>query len=367
MNRMKLPYRITLRLSFILIPLLAIWSIFFFVRIVSEINDETDDALDRYAELIIRRSLAGFEIPDNSDDTNRTFFIRPISSAYALSQKSVAYKDTVINFVERDDKEPARLLRVIYQNKNDQFYELKVMMPTFEKLDLITTISNQMILLYLCLIITVIIVTAFMLRRSMKPLSKLLRWLDFYNPGNKSLKVPTGDKVPEFEKLSKALQGAINRTEEIYDKQKIFIGNASHELQTPLAVINNRIDWMIDQMDLNEKQLKELFQMKRDVQHLIKMNKTLLLLTKIENQQFPQTTLVNIVSLINELCETYQEIYAYKNITCELNLPIELTLRINDTLANILISHLVRNAFVHTPDNVTIIILLNNKKFDISH
>ena len=66
---MKLIYRVTLRLAMVLLPILLLWAAIFYFAMVNEINDETDDSLEDYAELIVRRVLTGQELPKPGDGT----------------------------------------------------------------------------------------------------------------------------------------------------------------------------------------------------------------------------------------------------------------------------------------------------------
>ena len=187
----------------------------------------------------------------------------------------------------------------------------------------------------------------------------------------------TADEISEWDwssdvcssdlKLSKALQDAINRSDELYDKQKQFIGNASHELQTPLAVIGNRIDWMVEHWQLDESQMNELFLIRKELRALVRMNKTLLLLTKIDNQQFPDTVEVDLVELIVDVNQTYTEIYEHKNMKCHLSLPDSFIYKMNDTLANVLITNLLRNAYVHAPEDSEIDVSLKERVLIVSN
>lgn len=83
---MKLIYRIALRLSLILIPLMALWATLFYFMMVEEINDEADDTLEDYSELIIIRMLAGRELPSLNSGSNNSYSITPIDEAYASSK-----------------------------------------------------------------------------------------------------------------------------------------------------------------------------------------------------------------------------------------------------------------------------------------
>ena len=120
----------------------------------------------------------------------------------------------------------------------------------------------------------------------MRPLYILLRWLDSYTPGRNNASVPNNTKISEFSKLNVAVQDAVRRSEEFFERQKQFVGNASHELQTPLAVLGNRFEWLLDNTEPSEVQMSELFKMQHTLGHIVRLNKTLLLLTKIDNGNF---------------------------------------------------------------------------------
>ena len=134
---MKLIYRIALRLSAVLIPLMALWATLFYFMTVDEINDEADDALADYSELIIIRMLAGRELPPLNSGSNNSYSITPIDREYAESKSHIIYYDAEVYIPEKEETEPARILSTIFRDNDDNYYELKVAMPTFEKNDLV--------------------------------------------------------------------------------------------------------------------------------------------------------------------------------------------------------------------------------------
>ena len=79
---MKLTTRVTLRLLLVLVPLLTLWAALFYVAMVDEINDETDDALENYAEWIMRRHLVGEALPSQGDGSNNSYELRSVDAAY---------------------------------------------------------------------------------------------------------------------------------------------------------------------------------------------------------------------------------------------------------------------------------------------
>ena len=197
---MKLIYRIALRLTLILVPLILLWGLFFYFSLVNEINDEADDALERYSEKIIRKTLTQQDLSRMSDGSNNSYYITPVDIDYVLSQPQIVYYDTLVNVGDLEE-EPARAMKAIFKNEFNEYYELTVMMPTFEKEDLLGTIVNLMLLLYVVLLLSVLFVVMIMLYYSMKPLYKILRWLDLYTPGDQHYAVPKDTSIPEFKKL----------------------------------------------------------------------------------------------------------------------------------------------------------------------
>lgn len=347
---MKLICRIALRLSLALIPLMALWGALFYFAMVEEINDEADDSLEDYAELIVTRMLAGRELPSLNNGSNNSYTIVRVDAEYAASRPRIEYRDADIYIPEKEETEPARILTTIFEDASGNLFELEVATPTFEKEDLFTSILFWIVLLYLLLLMTTILLTVWIFHRNLRPLYALLEWLDAFTPGQPHAPVPDDTRITEFRRLNRAARQAAERSEELFERQKQFIGNASHELQTPLAVLGNRLEWLLDNTELTENQIRELLAMQRTLGHLVRLNKTLLLLTRIENGQFPESTDVDIASIAIEQSALYDEIHASRRIVCTLRCDDPLRVRMNESLAEILVTNLLRNAYLHTPE-----------------
>lgn len=347
---MKLIYNIIGRMAVALLPILALWSVIFYFAMVQEINDETDDSLEAYAEMITRRTLAGVELPAVGDGSNNSFSIEVLSGPEALLPPSLAYSDSLVYIPEKRETEPARVLTARFAGNGGTAYRLVVTMPTFEREDLLSSIFWHIVVLYLVVVLTVFLATIFVFNRSMRPLYNLLAWLDRYLPGKGVRDFPDDSSVVEFSKLLNGAKSTIARAEAYLEQQKEFLGNASHELQTPLAVLGNRIEWMLNSTALSEEQAVELYKMQQSLRRLVRLNRTLLLLSKIENGQFPDAADVNIAQLVRDEAETYSDVYAGRGIECDIDLPRQLMVRMNEELATVFITNLLKNAFLHSPD-----------------
>lgn len=354
---MKLIYHVTLRLALVLLPIMALWAVVFYYTMVGEINDESDDSLAEYAETIIRRQLAGRPLPPLNSGSNNSYTIIPLSVDTVI-EPYMTYHDEMVWIPEEEDTEPARVLTAVFPDDGGRMYKLTVAMPTFERDDLLSALFWHIVVLYLLLVFTILLATTLIFYRSMQPLYRLLSWLDEYIPGACRTKMPKPSDIQEFNRLSVAIEHAVSRAEEYFEQQKQFIGNASHELQTPLAVIGNRIEWIIDNTDITEEQYAELSKVQHSLSRLVRLNRTLLLLSKIDNRQFPEVSDVDVSAVVRGEIEVYKEIYANRNISCTLQLPVAFVVRMNESLANILVSNLLKNAFLHSPSDAAVTVAI---------
>ena len=357
---MKLIQKIALRLSMVLIPVIALWAMIFYFVTVEEINDEVDDLLRSYSEQLIAKKLANQELPVANIIAGMHYSISQVTEEYADSHPRTKYYDSDLYINETDEDEPARFLKTFFYDAEGRYFELIAAIPTFEKEDLIEAILWWIAALYLILLVTVIVITLAVFQKSIRPLYEILDWLNAYTPGKTQDKLAADTDIYEFRQLEKAVTEATDRSNEAYEKQKQFIGNASHELQTPLAVLGGRIDWMLDNDSLGEENIGELVKMKREVVHISRLNKTLLLLTKIDNGQFPDVMDVNLSSIVQSQKEMYEEIFSRKNIHCSLEMQDSpVVVRMNETLATILVTNLIKNAFMHSPEGGIVTIALD--------
>lgn len=345
---MKLVYRIVLHMSWALSLLLAAWAVLFYFTLIDEINDEVDDSLENYAEVLVRRSLAGRELPQAFSGSNNGYFLHDVSAEYAGSRRHMVYSDEEIFIPEKDEEEPARVLRMIFRDGEGNYKELTVMTPTIEKDDLQEAILRWIVCLYLFLLLTILLINVLVLHRTLRPLYALLRWLDGYIVGGKNAPLANDTNITEFRRLNEAASRYAERAESLFERQKQFIGNASHEMQTPLAVCRNRLEMLVDDGSaLSEAQLGEILKVQRTLDYLVRLNRSLLLLSKIENGQFPEAEQVDLNALVRRTAEDMGEIYAGRGMRFVLHEEQRLAALMNPSLAASLVTNLLKNAFVH--------------------
>lgn len=357
---------IILRTTITISIILSVWASLVFFAIINEVNDEIDDSLDLYCDYLISQKKQGKEILETQTNSNNVFFITPVDINTALSNQKSYYRDTMIYLYDKMETEPARALTQYFIDEENRAYKIEIFTSTIEKKDLIETIAWWLFTLALILLLTIIIVYVWIYKKSMKPLYLLLNWQKNYNLGKKNQPLPQMSSIKEFQELYIATNQSTQRVEKAFEEQKNFIGNASHEIQTPLAISINRLENILNQ-DISEELAEEIVKTISTLEHLTRLNKTLLLLTKIENNQFLEKENLSLASIVNNSMEVFKEIYEYKNIKVSIEVESELNVNINKTLCEVLINNLIKNAFIHNIENGEISIKIYSNKIVFSN
>lgn len=364
---MKLFHLVLWRISLALIVVLTVWAGFFYMAVVEEVNDEVDDTLEDYSEGLIIRALSGEDMPTASNGSNNQYYLYEVSESYAASHPQITYRDEMVFITEKSETEPARVLITIFRTEDERYMELVVYTPTIEKLDLLRAILGWIIFLYVLLLLIILSINIWVFRKNMKPLYVLLKWLDSSQLGKKNEPLENTTKITEFRKLNAATMAFAERGEKLFEQQKTFIGNASHEMQTPLAICRNRLEMLMEDETLTEHQLNELIKTHQTLENLTRMNRSLLLLCKIENGQFVDTRSVCLNDILTHYLDDYKEVYAYRNITVTVTTDSSFCVEMNDSLVSVLVTNLLKNSFVHNIDGGFIYIKITANTFEISN
>lgn len=364
---MKLFHLVLWRISLALIVVLTVWAGFFYMAVVEEVNDEVDDTLEDYSEGLIIRALSGEDMPTASNGSNNQYYLYEVSESYAASHPQITYRDEMVFITEKSETEPARVLITIFRTEDERYMELVVYTPTIEKLDLLRAILGWITFLYVLLLLIILSINIWVFRKNMKPLYVLLKWLDSSQLGKKNEPLENTTKITEFRKLNAATMAFAERGEKLFEQQKTFIGNASHEMQTPLAICRNRLEMLMEDETLTEHQLNELIKTHQTLENLTRMNRSLLLLCKIENGQFADTRSVCLNDILTHYLDDYKEVYAYRNITVTVTTDSSFCVEMNDSLVSVLVTNLLKNSFVHNIDGGFIYIKITANTFEISN
>lgn len=363
---MKLIHYTFRNLSIPLLIILTAWACCFYFVIMHEIDDETNDSLENYKEIIIKTVLADSTLLHDHVDIMTKYYIREVPESEADLDKDEFFDSTTYIEIEMED-EPVRVLRTWFMTADRKYYELTIETSTLEKEDMAEAIFVSIIILYVSLLCCILLVSHFVFKSSFRPLYTLVKWLKEYRPGKQQAPLINQTKVEEFKILNQAIQTATNRSTEMYNQQKQFVENASHELQTPLAICMNKLELLSENPDCTEEQLSEIAGINHTLRGIIKMNKSLLLLSRIDNKQFPDTSEIDFNKLINKYLPDFEDMYEYKNIHVTYTETGTLIYTMNESLASTLLSNLLKNAFIHNIENGSIAISVTGRTLTISN
>lgn len=200
-----------------------------------------------------------------------------------------------------------------------------------------------------------------------KPFRNTLDSLKTFNLNNQTKIEFAPTDITEFEELNQSLQTLIEHTVSVYKTQKEFTENASHELQTPLAILKNKLDILLQTENLTEKQYRIAEEMNRALTRSARINKNLLLLAKIDNSQFDNSEIIRFDILLKQSMDTVKEHFDQKNIIVHEYIASDIQVNGNSSLTEVLINNLILNAIRHIPCNGSISVKLTDSLFVVAN
>ena len=319
----------------------------FYYAIIDEVVDETDDTLENYGEILMESALHDPSILETEGSLMSFYKFTPISEEEGRHYRQVFYDATVYIELE-DEDEPVRVMCTAFRMPDGQYYELKLMISILERDDMVEAMLWYLGALFLLFLICTSIGIQLVLKGVFRPLHRLLDWLHCIQPGKEVPPLDNPTKIREFRQLSDAALDMGNRSYKAYEEQKQFIENASHELQTPLAIVRGKVELLAESEGMTEQQMEQLDEIYATLGRAVKLNKSLLLLSRIENGQYTEMEDVSVDEILDELLPDLMDIYEHKQVRLIRKREEQpFIIRCNHSLAQILVSNLVKNSLLH--------------------
>ena len=335
------------KLALLLFLLMAVWGVLFYYAIIDEVVDETDDTLENYGEILMESALHDPSILETEGSLMSFYKFTPISEEAGRHYRQVFYDATVYIELE-DEDEPVRVMCTAFRMPDGQYYELKLMISILERDDMVEAMLWYLGALFLLFLICTSIGIQLVLKGVFRPLHRLLDWLHCIQPGKEVPPLDNPTKIREFRQLSDAALDMGNRSYKAYEEQKQFIENASHELQTPLAIVRGKVELLAESEGMTEQQMEQLDEIYATLGRAVKLNKSLLLLSRIENGQYTEMEDVSVDEILDELLPDLMDIYEHKQVRLIRKREEQpFIIRCNHSLAQILVSNLVKNSLLH--------------------
>ncbi len=288
-----------------------------------------------------------FEEPEELTEAENLLFPRD----------TIIYKDTLIfHAIEgvkgADEYEKYRQL-TSYETLQGKRYKIVTRNSLVRNQDFISIISLSTIIIILLLLTGLWVLNTQIVKNIWKPFYLNLDKLKTFSIQDQNPIKLEPSNVEEFKELNSSIRNLTSKLHSDFNNLKEFSENASHEMQTPLAIMQSKIELLLQSAKLTKVQSEQLQSIYQAGQRLSKLNKTLLLLAKVENQQFSSKEEVSLKTIIEKQLENYEDFIINKNIKVNTDLSDE-TISTNTVLAETLISNLFSNAIKHNIQDGTI-------------
>lgn len=313
---------------------------------------DVDDALLLRREEVVRKLPL---VPTPADlalwmKLNRDLEIRPLTMPSAEPERifgELRY-DSLAH-----EMEPYRTLvtTVRYQGRP---YRLVLRNSLVEDEDLLAAIALAQAGLLVVLLGGLVLVQQRVARRLWRPFYQTLAQLRRFRLDQRTPVALAPTAIREFGELNEALTELLTQHRRQFLSQKEFTENAAHEMQTPLAVQHTKLELLAQGPDLTEGQARHVESLIAVTQRLSRLNRSLLLLARLENQQFAADEPVALRAVVESVAAQLQEQLQAAGLTLEMQLAAPGLVQAPPTLMEILVSNLLSNAIRHNVPGGTI-------------
>ncbi len=359
---MKLTSKTLIYYLLVSIPLLLLAGLYSYFLIQGELREGIEDTLAKES-FNAEQVIVSFKEPKNVYlDYDSLSYIKPT----AKHKAGYLFTDTTIYNTYEKEFESYRVLNTYY-TAHDQTYFIRISKTTLEEDELMEGLFSSFGLIIGFLIVVFFILNWLLSKTLWKPFYKTLNALNQYDIKQHNHRQFDKTSTTEFNRLNHALNEMTNKIHSDFVRQKEFTENASHEMQTPLAVVKANLSLLIQSPNIKEEEMNRLQAIENTIKKLAALNKALILLAKIENNQFTENTNVNLKEKLETTVSNFNEVILIKNIEVELELNNNLPVIINPALADILITNLLQNAIRHNYKDGLIKISITGNSLIISN
>lgn len=356
---MKLQTKTILYYLLISVPLLVVAVIISYFSIKRAVNENLNEEMwadKQRAEALIDRLTEPKDIYLSLDS---------LSTIKADTNGFAGHRYT--NIIKMDGEQvECRALKSFYKSKGTS-YLITIIKPKLEEDDLIESLLQTLLITIGFLVFSFLIVNWILSKTLWRPFNDTMKQLEGYDVNSDGVLKFKPTSTTEFKKLNKTVQKMTEKVKRDFLSQKEFTENASHESQTPLAVIKARLDLLLQSPNLKEGEMKQLEIIEQAVTKLSSLNKALLLLAKIENNQFKNFGKIDLDEVFSRTLHIYEDNIISKKIQVSKIVKGTSIINADPVLVDILISNLIQNAVRHNEEGGNIVIELYPHKFVIAN
>jgi signal transduction histidine kinase len=264
------------------------------------------------------------------------------------------------------DLERFRVLST-YLKVNDSYFQLTIKTNVESADETMLSIAMVTLLFFIFLVVGFIILNKRISIKLWEPFRSTLDQLKSFDLSDERMIEFNEADILEFDELNQTLRKLVEKNISVYSQQKNFIENASHELQTPIAIIKSKLDVLYQNSKLTTEQSKILDAIQLPLGRLTRINKNLLLLAKLDHSNFPDIENVNFYKLTEESTALFEDYMNAKKLSIEFLGIKSTTFTCSKFLAETLIQNLLSNAIKYCLSHSNILIIINEDHFRIEN
>lgn len=325
--------------------------------------EETDETLILHKNEFVKFSLPTLKTADiqNWNKYNRNIKIEPFKN----SGKDTIFYNSYYDALDAEIEPYRELNASIIIEGNPYTYSARINLV--EKEDLMKSIAILFLVIISLLLVGLFVITKRLSINLWKPFYETLNQIENFEIDKSNHPKFTETNIEEFNRLNNSIEKLITKNTSIYHSQREFIENAAHELQTPLAVFQAKIDTLIQNADFTQEQYKMLSSLNDSVSRLNRLNKNLLLLSKMENDIYSEKQTINLNEAIEKHFDFFTEQAKAKNLIIKTEMNEAVAVKSNPVLAEILISNLFLNAIRHNVSDGQVLVTLSDHSLTFSN
>jgi signal transduction histidine kinase len=359
---MKLLTKTTLYFLIALVPLLAVAGFYLFNQFSKEINYHSDKEL-------ISDEIAWIQYLENEADNGTTFILKTPDLSVFPTNATVADNATITNtnvLGINENKIPYRQLSQVV-SINGIAYQIIIRQSQEQKAALVTDVTRIMLFVLIGLFAATLIFNWAISKNLWKPFKHSLNKIRSAELQKMQSMHFEETNIQEFNDLNASLNYMTGKIYKDYLNMKEFTENAAHEMQTPVAVVLSKLELLLQDTNLKEEQVQSILQSTNALRQLSKLNESLLLLAKIENNQFETEGEINLAEVTKKYLQLFDEFLKEKQLTIETNFNNQFRVNLHPMLADSLIMNLLGNAIKYNYTGGGIMITVSENNYHISN
>lgn len=320
-------------------------------------DHETDEKLLGMQAEIESYVRVNDTLPDFFQTVFDRWYAEPMPYDSMKNIPDPTFSDTTLFNKFENEMEPFRQLRFPVMIRG-QMRLMSVSASTVEHHDVVLILAVLLVTIFGLLLLVMLWVNRVVSRQVWQPFFETLEKMRRFRLADHTPLTLTPSSVEEIQELNRTLENLARQVRRDYHTVKKFTENASHELQTPLAVIQSKVEVLLQDETLREAQAQQINIIGQSTRRMTRLNQSLLLLSKIENHQFSERKSVNLKPLLEKRLLWLEDFIAEKRLGLQTDLA-EKTLELNPFLAETLVTNLLTNAVKHNLKGGSLRVILN--------